>query len=320
MLNGKGITGGLVCLICKSEFELHKSGFPQPELQCPSCRHTYPVVNGIPVLIDERTSIFTYQDFTSQQSLFFDISTKGKMLNKLAKFLPTLGGNNLGKTNYSLLGQLLKWQGRKARVLILGGSIPGDGIEDFLQDEHLDIVESDVSFGPRTQIVLDAHHIPYADQTFDCVVAQAVLEHVMDPQQCVKEIYRVLKPEGLVYAETPFMQQVHGNAYDFTRYTRSGHRRLFRYFAEVKSGVAGGSGTAFAWSYQYLLLSLFGFNQPMRFGIKVFARVTGFWLKYFDYLERWNKRAIDAASGFYFLGRKSMSPISDKEIIRYFQQ
>lgn len=309
---------GVMCLACGNK--LSEVGANEEKWVCYSCGHVYPIVQGIPILINEDKSIFSYSDFTNGESLFFDISNKGKVLSRLARILPNLGGNNLGKTNYSYLSSLLRNEHRRPRVLVLGGSIPGEGIDDFLQVEHLDIIESDVSFGPRTQIILDAHQIPYADQSFDCVVAQAVLEHVMDPQQCVREIYRVLKPEGLVYAETPFMQQVHGNAYDFTRYTRSGHRRLFRYFEEVKSGAAGGSGTAFAWSYQYLLLSLFGFNNAMRLGIKIFARVTGFWLKYLDYLEKWNKRAGDAASGFYFLGRKSISPISDKEIIRYFQK
>jgi SAM-dependent methyltransferase len=38
---------------------------------------------------------------------------------------------------------------------------------------------------------------------------QAVLEHALDPPVVVAEIYRVLKPGGLVYADTPFMQRVH---------------------------------------------------------------------------------------------------------------
>ena len=37
---------------------------------------------------------------------------------------------------------------------------------------------------------------------------------------------------GIVYAETPFMQQVHEGAYDFTRYTVLGHRYLFKKFKQ----------------------------------------------------------------------------------------
>lgn len=43
-------------------------------------------------------------------------------------------------------------------------------------------------------------------ETFDAVIAQAMLEYVVVSYQCVDEIVRVLKPTGLVYAETPFMR------------------------------------------------------------------------------------------------------------------
>ncbi|MEZ5361501.1 MAG: class I SAM-dependent methyltransferase [Bryobacterales bacterium] len=66
-------------------------------------------------------------------------------------------------------------------------------------------------------MLCDAQRIPFADATFDAVVAQAMLEHVADPVRAVGEIWRVLKP-GLVYSETPFLQQVHAGPYDFTRY------------------------------------------------------------------------------------------------------
>jgi len=58
------------------------------------------------------------------------------------------------------------------------------------------------------------------------MLVQAGLEHVRDLWQVVAEIHRVLKDDGLVYAETPFMQQVHEGPYDFTRFTESGHRYL----------------------------------------------------------------------------------------------
>ena len=52
----------------------------------------------------------------------------------------------------------------------------------------------------------------------------------------------MLKDDGLVYAETPFLQQVHGGPYDFTRFTHLGHRRLFRKFIELESGATAGAG------------------------------------------------------------------------------
>lgn len=308
----------LICVQCKGKLD---SSFLTADLiTCPTCQQQYPVVNSIPILIDEKKSIFSFQDFLDKRNLFFDISEKGKIVTLISKLIPGMGGNNLGNKNFKYVEQLLLQLKtfEKPRVLVLGGSIIGEGMHEFVESENLDIVEGDVSFGPRTKIIFDAHSIPYENESFDCVIVQAVLEHVINPQLCVKEIKRVLKPKGIVYAETPFMQQVHGGPYDFTRYTRSGHRKLFQEFEELKSGVTAGSGTALAWSYQYFLQSLFGYNTQLRLIVKFFSRITGFWIKYFDYLTRINSYDNDGASGFYFLGRKSGYPISDKDLIGYY--
>jgi len=180
------------------------------------------------------------------------------------------------------------------------------------------LVATDVSFGPLTVLVCDAHDIPFEDETFDGVIVQAVLEHVVDPYRCVEEIYRVLKQRGLVYAETPFMQQVHMGRYDFTRFTHSGHRRVFRRFDEVASGPVAGPGMALAWSYEYFLLS-FTTSRPLRGVLRGFARLTSFYLKYFDYYLVGRPATIDAASGFYFLGRKAQGVLPDRELIQYYK-
>jgi ubiquinone/menaquinone biosynthesis C-methylase UbiE len=190
----------------------------------------------------------------------------------------------------------------------------GEGMEQLLLAPEIELVETDVSFGPRTALISDAHNIPFVDSVFDAVIAQAVLEHVVDPHRCVEEIFRVLKPEGLVYAETPFMQQVHGGRYDFTRFTLHGHRRLFRRFEEVDSGMTGGPGMALAWSFSYFLQSI----SPGRvtgWALEAAARLTAFWLKYIDELVAKRPAAMDAAAGLYFLGRKSEHVLDDRDLV-----
>lgn len=44
----------------------------------------------------------------------------------------------------------------------------------------------------------DASAMPYADNTFDCVVNVSMLEHLHDPATAVREMMRVLKPGGLL--------------------------------------------------------------------------------------------------------------------------
>ena len=203
-------------------------------------------------------------------------------------------------------------------MLVIGGSRVGQGMAEFASDARLDLIESDVSFGPRTSLICDAHQLPLEDGSVDAVVIQGVLQALVDPQACVAEIHRVLAPGGYVYAETPFMQQVCVARFDFTRFTHLGHRRLFRDFDEVRSGPVCGPGMALAWSYQYFLLSFFE-RQRTRTAVKGFSRATAFWLKYFDRHLIDRPGAIDAASGVYFLGRRSETPLPDDELIAQYR-
>jgi ubiquinone/menaquinone biosynthesis C-methylase UbiE len=187
-------------------------------------------------------------------------------------------------------------------------------MESLIGNGSVDLVEIDVSFGQRTMLICDAHDIPFDDESFDGVIVQAVLEHVVDPYRCVDEIHRVLRRDGVVYAETPFLQQVHGGAYDFTRFTHLGHRRLFRRFDEIDSGAACGPGMALAWSYEYFLLS-FAQSRVSRAVLAAFSKLTSFYLKYLDEYLIHKAGAIDAASGTYFMGRKGTHVLSDRELI-----
>lgn len=49
---------------------------------------------------------------------------------------------------------------------------------------------------------VDAQSIPYADKTFDAVVANHMLYHVPDRKLALAEIKRVLKDEGILFAST----------------------------------------------------------------------------------------------------------------------
>ena len=149
-------------------------------------------------------------------------------------------------------------------------------------------------------------------------IAQAVLEYVFEPATCVSEIFRVLKYRGLAYSEMPFMQQVHGGRYDFTRLTHLGHRRLFRQFAEISSGACCGPGMALAWSIQQIFLSMAD-GELTRELVKLGSACTLFWLKYLDPFLMNRKGALDGASGTFFLGEKTDGILSDRELLKLYR-
>lgn len=151
------------------------------------------------------------------------------------------------------------------------------------------------------------------------MICIAVLEHVLEPQRCVDEIHRVLTEDGLVYATTPFMQQVHMGEYDFTRFTRSGHRWLFRAFHEVGSGLATGPASVVVWSIEYFLLAWTA-SVSLRRIAKAVTRLLLGWMTLLDPLLARRQSAHDAGGGFYFIGRRAPGPtISAREIITYYR-
>ena len=274
------------------------------------------MVDERPVLINEENSAFRISEFTSNRSTTYH--TQGGVERFLSAVVPKLDKNFIAGKSYARLASLFPASGPRSRILVVGCGDMGKGMAPIVNHPNLELVNTDVYAGRSTDMVCDGHDLPFTDDSFDGAIIQAVLEHVADPPRCVEEIYRVLKPGAIVYAETPFMQQVHGGPYDFTRFTHLGHRRLFRRFDEIESGAVAGAGTALAWSYQYFLLS-FVRGHAARSIVKGIARLTAFWLKYFDHLLINTPGALDAASGCYFLGRKSGRTWSDREIVQQYR-
>jgi SAM-dependent methyltransferase len=199
-------------------------------------------------------------------------------------------------------------------VLVVGGGIMGKGMQTLASLPGIRLVNVDPSPTSAAVVFCDAHDVPFRDGSVDAVVTQAVLEHVADPVRCADEIHRVLKPDGIVYSEIPFMQQVHQYGYDFTRFSHLGHRRLFRRFVELESGAVAGPGTALAWAWRYFLAS-FAQSRGLAKVLFWIGHVTGMLIEQFDYLFGQRPGALDAASCIYFFGTKTDRVLSDKELV-----
>ena len=202
----------------------------------------------------------------------------------------------------------------KPRILVIGGGELGSGSGELYESETIELIGLDIYPSPYVNLVCDAHKIPLQSGIFDGVMIQAVLEHVFDPAQVVSEIRRVLKPGGYVYAETPFLQQVHEGAYDFTRFTESGHRYLFRDFEEVNAGVIAGAGTQLLWSIEYFFRGVFR-SWAIGKGFKLLF----FWVRFFDLWipDSYNR---DSASCVYFTGRNKGPLMTHEELIAFYSR
>jgi SAM-dependent methyltransferase len=276
--------------------------------------HRYPVADGVPVLVDGTLSVFSAEEIVARA---FVVSRPTRKRQAIRRLIPamTLSIGTPKRYEAFLQELLLQAATRRPMVLVVGGGALGVGISTLTESPDIDVVETDVYFGPRVSVVCDGHHLPFADGAFDGVVVQAVLEHVLDPSQVVDEIYRVLRPGGLVYAETPFMQQVHEGPYDFTRWTEIGQRRLFRMFKEIDRGMCAGPSSALLWSLCYFARSLPRKRSSLQLILEKLTVLSFFWLKYLDRLLISHPGASDGASGVYFMGSKADRPVPDSEVL-----
>ena len=57
--------------------------------------------------------------------------------------------------------------------------------------------------GPWVSVRGSVYELPFADDTFDCVIISEVLEHLGEDERALREISRVLKPGGTLAASVP---------------------------------------------------------------------------------------------------------------------
>jgi len=281
---------------------------------CELAEDGFPLLHEQPVLIDFSASIIDRagilrRDGGSVQPR----DVNGTWLRTHVHRLLCGDNHNARRVAADLTRGLKKRRG-KPRVLIIGGGTIGAGSSELCLDRDIDVISLDVFASPNTTFVADGHRLPLVDGSVDAVWVQAVLEHVLDPSAVVAEIHRVLKPDGIVFADTPFMQQVHEGIYDFTRFTLHGHRWLFRRFEVIDAGVTRGAGTGLVWSIRYFIRAL-----TRKSSISTVLTLPFFWLRYADRLLD-NGLSADGASGVFFLGRRSPKSIAPRDMIGFYDE
>jgi SAM-dependent methyltransferase len=88
------------------------------------------------------------------------------------------------------------------------GSIVGQELLDFSKDWR-PMIDQNTSL-VRSYI----EQIPFKDQTFDIVFTRAVLEHLSRFEDCVREMYRVMRTDGLIWADFGPLWYTYGGPHD----------------------------------------------------------------------------------------------------------
>ena len=99
------------------------------------------------------------------------------------------------------------------------------------------IIRVDVKLTPFVDVVADAHALPFREESLDFIMSMAVLEHLHNPFQAGEEMFRVLKRERYVYADTNFVFTYHGYPHHYFNSTIHGLDQVFSLFTKIRSGV-----------------------------------------------------------------------------------
>jgi hypothetical protein len=278
------------------------------------CEHNnikngFSIIDSIPIIISEKRT-----DTVCQKSSFNTyIKRSSSKLKIMQRFI--IGKSDTTKKNCDNFIKNLFLYRKNPKVLIIGGAEKGAFTENLFNNNKIEIHSTDIYITENIDFICDSHHLSVKSNFYDGVWIQAVIEHVVNPNIVVDEIFRVLKLNGIVYAETSFMQQVHEGSYDFNRYTALGHRYLFKKFKLIDFGGDKGPEVVLVWSIRYLVWSIFRSKTLGKIISLFFALV----LRPLKILVS-KKSMHDASSSVYFLGKKiDNHNIKHKELIKLYK-
>jgi SAM-dependent methyltransferase len=103
------------------------------------------------------------------------------------------------------------------------------------------VVKLDAAPIPSVDVVAFSDALPFADGSFDTILATEIFDHVTDAERAADDAYRVLRPGGHLVVTVPYMYPTHEAPYDFRRFTHFGLQSLLeRHGFEVISVDAKG--------------------------------------------------------------------------------
>jgi SAM-dependent methyltransferase len=167
------------------------------------------------------------------------------------------------------------------------------------------VICSDIEPGPMVDIVADAQNMPISSDSADCVFLVSVLQHIPSPQRAIDEAFRILRPGGVLYVNTPFIFVYAHDPEDLYRFSVRGLETLCARFERITSGSIRGPASTFCDLLIRFLGILFCFNSHALYAaIVYFGKWTLFWIKYLDIVIARYSLAYIMWGTPHFLGRK----------------
>lgn len=110
-----------------------------------------------------------------------------------------------------------------------------NGAKEFFKHASLYTLDIDVNSGANFIADLCDDNTGIIESNyFDIIICTEVLEHTLNPFNAVRELHRIIKPNGKVFVSTPFNFRIHGPLPDCWRFTIHGLKSLFNCFDLVE--------------------------------------------------------------------------------------
>jgi len=147
-----------------------------------------------------------------------------------------------------------------------------------------------------TDVIGDAHRLPFKDGSFDCILCSEVMEHLHHPEWFIAEAERVLVQGGCMIASVPFMYHKHADPFDYWRPTDSALRNIFKTFTELEIRSQGNRIHAIS----DLITTIKFKKYPILFPFRIF----NYLLVLGTIITTSRKNSSSAPSGYFFIAKK----------------
>jgi SAM-dependent methyltransferase len=160
----------------------------------------------------------------------------------------------------------------------------------------------------KADVVSDLNQkIELPDEIADTIISLSVMEHLSEPQQFLRESFRILKQGGIMLLQVPWQWWIHEAPHDFFRYTPYGLQHMLEKagFIDIDIEPSSGFFTMLVMKVNYFSMRFIKGPDSLRYLIR--GTLIPFW--YFGqilapYLDKLDKDWRAETQGYFVVARK----------------
>jgi len=207
----------LKCINCE-DGNIDISG-KRDELICTSCKQSYFVHNQIPLLLqnNKEYNLVESEIHKKQGTKFNYIDHYQKDAINFDYFEERDRGTEHGERRVReyILSQVPH---KSKKILDVGCGKAW--VAKMFCPKNIEVVSMDIAltnvvkalekypFDNHSGVVADVFSLPFKENSFDCIIASEIIEHVINPDIFVKNLMHILKPGGELIVTTPYKEKL----------------------------------------------------------------------------------------------------------------